>query len=398
MSENISRAAAPAPRQDQQHDTDTQDTTAPMIPAWLSDGMGVLILGPAALVTLACIVSFGQAHGAVYGWVLLAVAFCVSAALWGWGYSRRREAAQVARDRKLCGQLEMAAVDQMDGTQFEKYCVELLPHCGYPSARRVGHLKGHQAVDVTARTPDRTPLAVECKRWKDPVPPKVVNQLVGAITVGRYQGWAGMVISSAPATSGAKALAAQAGVIMVDRPVLKDWIGQVKTQLGPGSQARGPRPVTRLAVAVLGGAAIVLAVTFQVAGSPRSAAAVPAPHRPVPTPAGPVRHPAAPAPAFVVREYFAAISEHDWPQVWQLGGKDLGSGPYASYTGMVSGYRLCQRDVVTVVHASGPSVTGQFLAYETTGAVQTYDFSLTVQAGTITAGHQTLLTTSEPRN
>jgi hypothetical protein len=53
---------------------------------------------------------------------------------------------------------------------------------------------------------------------------------------------------------------------------------------------------------------------------------------------------------------------------------------------------------VTVLYASGPSVTGQFLAYETTVAVQTYDFSLTVRTGTIIAGHQTLLTTSEPRN
>ena len=396
MSENSGRAATPAPRQDQQHDTDTQGAAAPVIPVWLSDWPG-LILGAAGLVALLWIVSFGQVHGAVYGWVLLAVAVCVTAALWGWGYSRRRGAAQARRDRKLCGQLEMDTVDQMDGARFEKYCVELLPHCGYLGARRVGHLKGQQAVDVTARTPDGTLLAIECKRRKVPVQPKVVNELLGAITAGRYQGWAGMVISSAPATSGAKALAAQAGIIMVDRPVLQDWMGQVGTRLGPGSQARGTRPVTRLAVALLGCAAIVLAVTFQVARSPRSAAAVPAHHRPVPTPAVPARHPAAPTPASVVREYFAAISRHDWPQVWQLGGKNLGTGPYASYTGMVSAYRLCQRDALTALHASGPSVTGRFLAYETTGAVQTYDFSLTVRAGTITAGHQTLLTASEPQ-
>jgi len=50
-----------------------------------------------------------------------------------------------------------------------------------------------------------------------------------------------------------------------------------------------------------------------------------------------------------------------------LGGKNLGSGPYASYAGMISAYRLSQRDVLTAVHASGESVTGRFLAYETTG-------------------------------
>ena len=78
--------------------------------------------------------------------------------------------------------------------------------------------------------------------------------------------------------------------------------------------------------------------------------------------------------------------------------KNLGSGPYASYTGMISAYRLSQRDVLTAVHASGESVTGRFLAYETTGTVQAYDFSLTIRAGAITAGHQTLLATSYPHN
>lgn len=381
MSESSNRPERPAPREDQQHDTDAEDAGVPVIPVWLSD-WGALILAPAALVALLAIVGFGQAHGAVYEWVLLAVAVCVTAALWGWGYSRRRQAAQARSDRSLCGRLEMAAVDRMSGGQFEKYCEDLLPHCGYPDARRVGHLKGQQAVDVTARTRAGTLLAIECKRQKISVQPKVVNALVGAIKVGRYQGYAGMVISSAPATSGAKAVAAEAGIMMVDRPVLQDWMGQVQTQLGPGSQARGMRPAAKVAAAVLGCAAIVLAVTFQVAGSPRSAAAVR------------VRPPAVPAPGSVVREYFAAISRHDWPQVWQLGGKNLGSGPYASYAGMISAYRLSQRDVLTAVHASGESVTGRFLAYETTGTVQAYDFSLTIRAGTIMAGHQTLLATS----
>ena len=385
MSESSSLPERPAPREDQQHDTDAEDAGVPVIPVWLID-WGALILGPAALVTLLVIVGFGQAHGAVYGWVLLAVAVCVTGALWGWGYCHRREAVQARCDRSLRGRLEMAAVDRMSGGQFEKYCEDLLPRCGYPGARRVGHLKGQQAVDVTARTLAGTLLAIECKRQKISVQPKVVNALVGAITAGPYQGRMGMVISSARATRGAKAAAERAGIMMVDRPVLEDWIGQVKTRLGPGRQARGMRPVARLAVAVLGCAAVVLAVTFQVAGSPRSAAAVR------------VRPAAVPAPGSVVREYFAAISRHDWPQVWQLGGKNLGSGPYASYTGMISAYRLSQRDVLTAVHASGESVTGRFLAYETTGTIQAYDFSLTIRAGTITAGHQTLLATSYSHN
>ena len=385
MSESSSRPERPASRQDQQHDTDAEDAGVPVIPVWLS-AWGALILGPAALGALVFIAHFGQVHGAVYGWVLLAVAVCVIAALWGWGYSWRRQAAQARGDRALYGRLEMAAVDHMNGRQFEQYCVDLLPRCGYPGARGVGDIKGKRDVDVTARTPDGTSVAVECKRQKIPVHPKVVNALLGAITAGPYQGRMGMVISSARATRGAKAAADRAGIMMVDRPVLQDWMGKLQTQLGPGSQARGMRPAAKVAVAVLGCAAVVLAVTFQVAGSSRSAAAVR------------VRPPEVRAPGSVVREYFAAISRHDWPQVWQLGGKNLGSGPYASYTGMISAYRLTQRDVLTAVHASGESVTGGFLAYETTGAVQAYDFSLTIRAGTITAGHQTLLATSSPHS
>ena len=386
----------PAPRDGQQYDTDAQDADSSVIPTWLSEWPG-LTLGAAGFVALLLIAFFGHVHGAVYGWVLLAVAICVIAALWGWGYFRRRVAAKARRDRRLCERLEMATVDQMDGAQFERYCVDLLPHCGYSGARRVGHLKGQQAVDITAEMPDGTLLAVECKRRKVPVQPKVVNELLGAVTAGRYQGWTGMVISSAPATSGAKALAAQVGIIMVDRPVLENWMGHVRTQFEPGNQPYGVRLANKLTAAVLCCAAIVLTVTFLVAGSPRSAIAAPTRHPGLPTSAVSASRPTAPDPASIAQAYFAAISHHDWPQMWQLGGKNLGTGPYASYPGMVSAFRLIQRDVLTVLHRSGPSVTGRYVAYETTGVVQTYDFSLTIRAGTITSGHQTLLATSHPR-
>jgi len=397
MSENDGWPEESAPHEDQQHEIDAPDASTPVIPEWLSEWPGV-ILGVVAFVALIWIAYFGHRHGAVYGWVLLTVAVTVAAALWSWGYSRRRRADQVCRDLALCGRLEMAIVDRMDGAQFEKYCVDFLPHCGYADVVRVGHVKGRQAVDLTARMLDGRSVAVECKRLKDPVQPKVVNALLGAITVGCYQGYTGMVISSAPATSGARALAAKAGIIMIDRPVLQDLMGQAKTKLESGEEARGMHPVTALAASILGCAAIVLGVTFQVAGSPRSAAAVPF-HYPVAiTPAASVHSPAVPAPTSVVQQYFAAISRHDWLQVWQLGGKNLGPGRYTSYAGMVSGFRLCQRDVLTVLHASGPSVTGRFLAYEITGAVQTNNFSLTVEGGTITAGSQALLSTSGTHN
>lgn len=58
---------------------------------------------------------------------------------------------------------------------------------------------------------------------------------------------------------------------------------------------------------------------------------------------------------------------------------------------MISGYRLTERDAVTSLSASGDSVSGRFLAYETTGAVQTYSFSYIVHDGVIASGHQAWL-------
>jgi hypothetical protein len=42
--------------------------------------------------------------------------------------------------------------------------------------------------------------------------------------------------------------------------------------------------------------------------------------------------------------------------------------------------------VVESIKVSGDSVSARVLAYETTGAVQTYNFSFTVHSGKITAG------------
>ncbi len=61
---------------------------------------------------------------------------------------------------------------------------------------------------------------------------------------------------------------------------------------------------------------------------------------------------------------------------------------------MISGYRLTEKDTVTSLSTSGDSVSGQILAYETTGAVQTYRFSYIVHNGVIASGHQALLRTS----
>jgi hypothetical protein len=88
-----------------------------------------------------------------------------------------------------------------------------------------------------------------------------------------------------------------------------------------------------------------------------------------------------------MREFYEAISQHDWARVWQLGGKNLGHGPYASYSGMVTGYLRTERDVLQALTVSGDSVSGWFVAYQTSG-VQAYSFRYIVRDGTIVGGHQ----------
>jgi hypothetical protein len=97
--------------------------------------------------------------------------------------------------------------------------------------------------------------------------------------------------------------------------------------------------------------------------------------------------PAIPGPRAVVQDYLAAINQRDWPLVWQLGGKNLGE----TYRQMVAGYRLTSRDVVTSLQVSGAAVAVRILAYETTGAVQSYALSYLISGGVIVTGQSTLL-------
>jgi hypothetical protein len=48
-----------------------------------------------------------------------------------------------------------------------------------------------------------------------------------------------------------------------------------------------------------------------------------------------------------------SISDHNWPRVWQLGGENVGRGPYATYKEMVAGYRDMMHDDVLAMTATG---------------------------------------------
>jgi hypothetical protein len=113
------------------------------------------------------------------------------------------------------------------------------------------------------------------------------------------------------------------------------------------------------------------------------------PARCVSDPALPVTTPSTPTPYSVIAAYFHAINLKDWPQVWALGGKNLGE----SYGQMVNGYAQTAHDQPFVYKVEGGTVSVALLATEDSGSTQSYLGSYTVEGGQISSGRQQLLAT-----
>lgn len=388
---NISRQTGqPLPRKSGPRREAGAGTTVPVIPRWVAEWGGIfLALG--ALIAIALIWHIGLVYGGNKGWALMAALVAVIIGPWWLGYARRRDASAARLERVLYEMSQFEKLDVMTGSEFEEYCAGLLRALGYRDVVITGSTKEDHGADLTAIALDGTPVAVQCKRQKASVGPEVIRGLEGTITSGRHRGRKGILMTNALATAGARARAEGSGIMVVDRVVLPQWISQARTKIEQ-CRLRGMRPAAKVIAAVLGIAAIVVTiVAYQVVTSVPSTAS--ARRAPSATPARSAL-PNAATPGSVVRAFFEAISKHDWQEVWQLGGENLGYGPYISYSGMISGYHLTARDVVTRLSVRGDSVTGRILAYETTGAIQTYSFTYVVHGRVIASGHQVLLGTN----
>lgn len=363
-----------------------------VIPGWIKD-WGYVPLGIAALAALAAIVRIGQVHGAGFGWILLVIAACGTLAVWQQGYSHRLEVARARAEQALYELLEITKADAMTWQQFEKYCGELLRALGYRDVLVVGSTEDDDGADIIAAAPDGTPVAVQCKHQKASVGPGVIREVIGTITTGTHQGRTGIVMTNAPATSGAHARALAQQITMVDRPVLQEWMSQARTGIeqrghAPGIPASVQSTGRRLAAmaGLLGAGFLVLMV---IALQPTAAH-----HRPARTA---LRPPAAVSatsgPSAVVEAAFTAINNRGWPTLWRLRyHHSPARGP--AYRKMIAGDRLTARDVITSIHTRGDTVYARVLAHETTGTVQTYQFRYKVHAGKIIWGHSVLLRTS----
>jgi hypothetical protein len=371
------------------------------------------------------------------GWLVIGVSIAVAGSAVGWHAARRRRELVLT-----AAHLELAAVDSLTARQFARLCAALLRDQGYRKVRRARPRRG-VAGDLVGQAPDEALVVIRCLRQRDPADVAEVSALREAVAAGPYAGRTPILVTTALVTPRARALAAGGGggdggpVTVADRAVLRYWMEQARGKIAglgtaPGGRA-GTRGDTRAVAGIVACAALaMLAVTIQAAlsgpgstalsgpgstalsgpgstalsgpgGAVAARGATPASSRPSrasasPVPASTVHANSAPAstapvspvsvPVRVVRAFYAAISRHDWPQVWRLGGRNLGYGPYASYQGMVAGYAGTVRDEVTDLRTRGGVVSGHFRAYHADGQVRAYRFSYVVRGGAITSGFQ----------
>ena len=151
-------------------------------------------------------------------WLLVALVtvLVVAAAGW-WAWTRLRR----ARERWIVSRTGIVGIDTMSGIQFEEHVARLLRAHGYTRVTVVGGASDG-GVDLRAQTPDGRALAVQCKRWRKPVPPNEVRAFLGALA-GGHRGYLGMFVASNGFTGEAVREAGD-GMVLVDRHGLGLWM------------------------------------------------------------------------------------------------------------------------------------------------------------------------------
>jgi len=122
------------------------------------------------------------------------------------------------RNQKLKA-IQLSGVDVMDGFVFEKYVAELLKDQGFSNVRLTE--KYDLGVDAIADK-DGERWGIQIKRNHGKTKAESVRQVVTALN--HYQCTRSMVVSNSLFTGSARQLAASNNCILVDRPVLGEWI------------------------------------------------------------------------------------------------------------------------------------------------------------------------------
>ncbi|WP_371547960.1 restriction endonuclease [Streptomyces sp. NBC_00554] len=124
-------------------------------------------------------------------------------------------------DRPLAG--VMAAIDVMNGREFEEYVAELLRRDGCTDVVVRGG-SGDRGVDITGLTSDRRAVVVQCKRFAPylSVTSPAVQKFIGAAKV-LHSSEVALFVATCPFTRDALNVATDGGVIAVHRGLLEEW-------------------------------------------------------------------------------------------------------------------------------------------------------------------------------
>lgn len=154
-----------------------------------------------------------------------AAAALVAALAW-----RVRARVRRVREERALALVDLSEVDRMSGTEFEEHVARLMRVRGYTAVTTVGGAEDG-GVDVLGRAPDGQAVAVQCKRWKQPVPPNEVRALIGALSTG-YRGYRGVFVASGGFT---EAAAREGGghLVLVGRDGLARWMSGTGAPEGP---------------------------------------------------------------------------------------------------------------------------------------------------------------------
>lgn len=146
--------------------------------------------------------------------LVLVAAVVVGIMVWiGWNNHRKTRA------------IQLSGVDVMDGFVFEKYVVELLKNQGYTNVRLTE--KYDLGIDVIAHK-DGEIWGIQVKRNRGKCKAISVRQAVTALT--HYNCTRAMVVTNSTFTGAAKQLAASNHAVLVDRPLLAQWIVALQHQ------------------------------------------------------------------------------------------------------------------------------------------------------------------------
>ncbi|MFF0063070.1 restriction endonuclease [Streptomyces sp. NPDC005279] len=136
-------------------------------------------------------------------------------------HTRLRRLEGPRKDRPLAG--VMAAIDAMNGSEFEEHIAGLLRRDGCTDVVvRGGH--GDRGVDITGRTPDGRPVVVQCKRFAphNSVTSPDVQKFLGAAKV-LHKADVALYVATCPFTRDALNISAEGGVTAVHRGLLEAW-------------------------------------------------------------------------------------------------------------------------------------------------------------------------------